>query len=368
VASMTHRGITAQELLHGLRLAITTIAGTVLLTASLPRKLAAHDHLTPQLGAYATLLGLLAVEIVLLVRRRDWGRLRGPALGLTLAASILSTWTLRPEYLTTSTDWSFGTTGWIGVILLYNRPISLLAAFLVAHEAVTVARVLTLPVDRDFVLNLVAGSVGTVGFPLACGLASVALRSIAALAERAQAETAAIRTADAVATARHAARQHRLALLDAAVEPLLQGLADGGRIPTDPAVQRDCAVEAARLRRMLAETDLSDDPLLHELRHGADVAERQGLLIEFETVGIWSAPSVEVRRALLDGPLAALSGARSWARVSVIGTGEALSVNVVADGTGPVAPSPRTDVEYLVVSEDDTTWIEARWTAASRSS
>jgi hypothetical protein len=369
MGQVTTSGRTASELLFGLRVAITTIAGAVLLTASLPRKLGAHHPLVPQLAAYSVLLGLLAVEVALLVRRREWGRLRAPALGLTLGESILSTWTLQPEYLTTSTDWSFGTTGWLGVILLYNRPITLLATFLAAHEAVTVVRVMALPhVDRDFVLNLVAGSVGTVGFPLACGLASAALRGIAALAERAQAETEAIRSAEAVSNARHAARQDRLALLDAAVEPLLQGLADGSLAPADPRVQRNCAVEAARLRRMLAETDVTDDPLLHELRHGADVAERQGILIEFDTVGTWAAPDVDIRRALIDGPLTVLAGARSRARVSVIGTADSLSVNVVADSAGPLPRSERTDVEYVVLSEDDTTWIEARWTGASQSS
>jgi hypothetical protein len=360
----------ARELLRGLRIATTTIAGAVLVSASLPRKLDVHDPLIPQLIAYVVLVVLLGTEVALLSRARDWGRLRLPALALTLGASVLSTWTLRPEFLTTSTDWSFGTSGWLAVVLLFDRPLPQLAAFLGAHELVTVVRSLTLPgLGPDFFLNLVAGSIGTVGFPLACGIAVTALRGIARAAERASVEAADIRNAGAVAAGLDAARHTRLARLDITTEPLLHGLATGELAPEDPAVQRACAVEAARLRRLLAETDRVDDPLVHELRNGADVAERRNIVLEFDIVGSWPTPDLAVRRALIDAPLAVLATARTRARVTVIGIPGSLSVNVVADGTDwDTPPAVHQHVEHTVITGDDTIWIEARWTDASRSS
>jgi hypothetical protein len=360
----------ARELLLGLRIATTTIAGAVVLTASLPRKVDVHAPVVAQLVAYGALVLLLAIEVRLLVVGREWGRLRLPALAVVLGASILSTWTLRPEFLTTSTDWSFGTTGWLAVVLLFNRPLPQLIAVLGAHELVTVARAATLPgLDLDFVLNLVSGSIGTVGFPLACGIAVSAVRGIARTAETASAEAARIRNAEAVAVGLHDARHARLAQLDVATEPLLQGLADGSLSPRDPAVQRMCAVEAARMRRLLAETDRVDDPLIHELRHGADVAQRRSIVLEFDIVGSWPTPDLPVRRALIDAPLAVLATARTRARVSVIGIPGSLSVNVVADGTDwATPPSGHEDVEHTVITGEDSIWIEARWTDPSRSS
>ncbi len=367
---MSQARSTAQELMFGLRVAVTTIAGAIVLTASLPRKVDTHDPAWTQITSYSVLLALLATEISLLITRRDWGWLRMPALTLTLGASILSTWTLRPELLTTSADWSFGTTSWLAVILLFHRTLPQLAIFLGAHELVTVVRALTLPqFGSDFYLNLVAGSIGTMGFPLSCAIGAAALRGVAEKAQQAALETASIRTAEAVAISLHDARHVRLAQLDVTTEPLLQGLADGRLSPDDPAVQRACSVEAARMRRLLAETDLVDDPVIHELRNGADVAERRNIMIEFDIVGSWPVPDLEVRRALIDGPLTVLSTARTAARVSVIGTSDSLSVNVVADGSEWTVPqSGHDNVQHTIITSDDTIWIEARWTDTSRSS
>ena len=361
---------TSQELLRGLRIAVATIAGAVLLTASLPRKLSIHEPLATQLVAYGVLLALLLVEVVAIVRNREWGRFRMPALLLVIAASTLSTWTLAPEFLLTSTDWSFGTSGWLGVVLLFGRPLSELSAFLGVNLAITAARVLVVSGgDSDLLLGLVAGAVGTVGFPLACGMATTIVRRIADDAERATARAAEIRTSEAVAVGLFEAREARLARLDAGAEELLRGLADGTLDPNDGEVRRACDLEAARMRRFLAEADHAEDRLMYELRHGADVAERRDVLVEFERAGRWRTPPDEVRPALVDGVLAGLTAARRRARVSVIGIGPTLSVSVTSDG-GDWKPQLRThpDVTHIVVTTEEQTWIESTWTDGSPSS
>ncbi|WP_176921548.1 hypothetical protein [Pseudonocardia oroxyli] len=370
--SATPARTTAQQLLAGLRIAAATVAGAVLLTASLPRKLEIHAPLAPQLVAYGVLVALLGAEIVGIVQRRDWNRARLPMLVLVLGASALSTWSLAPEYLLTSTDWSFGSSGWLGVVLLFGRPLPELATFLALNLAITVTRVLAVHgANLDILLGLTAGAVGTVGFPLACGIASTVVRRIADSAEQASARAAEIRTAEAVATGLFEARETRLARLDIGVEQLLRGLASGELDPEDPEVRRSCDLEAARMRRFLAEADDADDAddrLLYELRQGADVAERRNVLVEFERAGRWPTPPDDARPALADGILAGLTAARRRARVSVIGIGPRLSVSVTADG-GNWAPPLRThpSVSHIVVSTEDQTWIESTWTDEPRS-
>src|SRR5688572_28928969 len=108
----------ADQLLTGLRIAVTTICAAVMATASLPRKLDVHHPLWTQVVAFGVLTAILLTEIVLLSRRRSWGRLRVPALAITLTASVLSTLSLAAENVTTTADWSFGTTGWVLLVLL----------------------------------------------------------------------------------------------------------------------------------------------------------------------------------------------------------------------------------------------------------
>ena len=59
----------------------------------------------------------------------------------------------------------------------------------------------------------------------------------------------------------HAARQARWLAVRETVEPLLQDLAAGRANPADQPVRRDCAIAAARLRRLFAESDDAPDPL-----------------------------------------------------------------------------------------------------------
>jgi hypothetical protein len=363
-AATEHGAETARRLLLGMRTAVTCIAAAVVLTASLPRKAGIHDPLWPQLIAYGIVAGLLLVEVMLLIWRRSWGRLRVPALAAVMAASILATWTLDARYVTTSTDWSFGTTCWIAVILLLDRPLAQLVAFLTAHELVTVTRALVLgPSDADFFLNLVAGSVGTFGFPLACAIATTGLRGVARQAGEDVAEFYRIRTAAAVRSEAHARRQARMAELNVVAEPLLHGLATGSLSAADPAVQRDCAIEAARMRRFFAETDEVEDPLTHELLGCADVATRRGVIVEFDSAGAWPVPPLVVRRALTEAPIAVLASAATTARICVIGTPGSLVVSVSADGGGWRVPEATTSgVGRRTITEDGMIWSESEWT------
>lgn len=201
-----------------------------------------------------------------------------------------------------------------------------------------------------------------IGFPLGTGLGATALRATAASAHRTAEDAERIRTSETVATALHDRRQERFANLYHSAVPLLRGLAERTLDPQDEHVQRACAIEAARMRRLFAETDTVDDPLRHELFHCADVADRRGVLVDIDARGTVLPLPVPVRRALTDAPLAALATARTWARITVVGTDCTVSVSVVAD-CGPTAVPDVDDtlVALEMVHDDDVLWVEARW-------
>ncbi|WP_433232239.1 hypothetical protein [Actinomadura formosensis] len=355
----------AHRLLRGLRIAVTAICASVMLTASLPRKLGVYHPLWPQAIAFGTLAALLLLELVLLARGRPWGRWWIPGIAVALGASTLSTWSLASEHVVSTANWGFGTTGWVLLVLLTGQRLELIVAFLGAHACVTILRVLVLgPSDPQSLLRLLAVSVGTIGFPLAAGIATAVLRDVAERAHAASLEAAAIRTEEELISRRHASRQDRSADIQKGVEPLLRQLADGTLATDDPEVRRECEFQAARMRRQFAETDLVADPLLHGLRQGADIAERRHVIVQLDTAGSWDEPPQQVRRALAEAPLWLLSTATSSASITVLGSDGELTVHVRVDGVVnpedvPVPDLP--EVTQRVFTDTNSTWIEVLW-------
>ncbi|MCD2187872.1 histidine kinase [Actinomycetospora soli] len=354
--------VAAEPFLRGLRIAVCVIAGFVLIPSGLIRNADVYRPLGVQLAAWALLAAVVAVEAVLLVRHRSWGRARYPVLVLVLATSVAALLTIPPEQATSSANWIYGALGWTGLILLFDRPLPWIGGFLAVHGLSTA--LVVIGVDRapaDIGLNLLVASLGALGFPLATALATATVRRVAGQAAAASRAAQQVRTEEAVAVELHRARQDRFAGLHDSALPLLRGLADRTLDPADPDVQRACAIEAARMRRLFAETDETPDPLLHEVRHGVDFAERRGVIVEMQARGRWPAPPPAVRRALLEAPMAALATAATRARVTVLGADDVLSVSVVADGA--VEPSSGADgVEVQTARDQDQMWVEARWT------
>jgi hypothetical protein len=357
---------TARRLLLGLRLAALLIAAIVLLSLSMPnmlRSLPIYQPAWAQLAAFGTYLGILVVEAAFAIRRRGWHRLRWAALAATLVASLASCVSLPDGYGVTVSDWSFGVVGWIGVILLADRRLWELLAFLALHETITIVNLLLSGGgDRTTLLSTAGVSISSIGFPLAGAIAATALRAVARAADDAAHQAEQVRIADAIAAGLHERRRQRFASLYNTTVPLLRGLATSTLDPDEDSVQRRCAIEAARMRRLFAEMDVVPNPLLHELRHCADVADRKGILVELDSRGHWADPPLEIRRALTEAPLAALATATSWARVTVIGTPDLLSVNVIAD-CGPIdLPSvTAAGVQVKTIIDRDTLWVEAQW-------
>ncbi len=356
---------TRAQLQRGLRIAVLLVTASTLALALLAilRHQNRFDVPGLQFVAFGALAAVLAVETVLVVRRRQWRRARWPALAVVLAATVLAYADLPPDQTSRDVDWAFGVANWIGLVVLLDRPFRTQVAFLATHEVLALANLLLChDVSRGSLARFATGSVTVFGLPLCLAVVAAVLRRIGTEAAAATRELERVRTEEAVAVNAHRRRTQRFAELSTTTVPLLEGLADASLDPSAPEVRRRCSIEAARMRRLFAETDTVANPLLHELRHCADIADRKGVEVEFDARGTWPVPPVPVRRALTDAALTALATANSWARVTVVGSAEEVSVNVVADCDEPAEPVHTTpDVRVETFGVTGKIWTEATW-------
>ncbi len=270
--------------------------------------------------------------------------------------------------LFTTGNWVWGGLAWFFLLVLWRRPVSWLLALLGAHAAIALVAVVlhgaTAPADLSRYAMYVYG---TSSLPVAVFAGAAAIAALAR--DRASTATSAL----AVVAERDAAeraqreRQARLALASGTAEEVLAALAAGDADPADPAVRRRAVLAAGRLRRLIAESDDVPDPLLHELRAAADLAERNGLPIELVAVGAPPELPVEVRRRLADPATAALAGARGWARLTVVAGPDEVVVSLVTpdhdgpDATGPPGGDGDGPVEHLHERDGEIRWTQTRW-------
>jgi hypothetical protein len=282
-------------------------------------------------GASWVVFAALIVVCGWFLLRRD-GRLplARPVLGILLVISVvvdLST----PGRLLTQTNWAWGAVGWLALIVFWQRPIRGLVLFVGLNAALALA---VLVPDREFdrvglsrYLMIVAGT-ALLQVGMSGGVR--ALRATAEWTAQASAAQAATVTRRAAAEELHLARRQRYEVLRRGAADVLAELGYGAD-PTDPRLQQRCAAEAARLRRLVVETDDISDPLIHELRACADIAERKGVIVDLATAGEVPVLPVAVRRALTEAPIAVLAAARGAARITVTVGGDLVAVSVVAD-------------------------------------
>jgi hypothetical protein len=314
-----------------------------------------------QIAAWCAIALIIAAGSVLLLRG---SQSRGTGWALAAAALAISTAvaaTCPPDQML-ATDWAWGTAGWVGVLVLLRRPLAELGVFLTLEGVATFAVLTRDGLHRSTVAAFITVLAGSAGIQLAIAVAAGALNVPARQAADAATREADVTARRAVADRIRGARRARWLELRATAEPLLRGLATGTADPRDPAIQRACAVEAARLRRLLAEGDDAPDPLIHELHACADVAQRRGVAVDIETAAVIPAVPPEGRRAITDLAIAVLVNAISQVRVTVTGTVNGVIVSLVSDS--PAEPDLPSSPAWLAVDsqrDEQSLWVEARW-------
>lgn len=346
------------------QLAVVTIAAAWHLAMDLPATIGNLDRFRSPgavVAAWAIFGAVGALGTVRLLRARP-----GPAwplLALLVAADAMVLAAAPPDLFFTAANWAWGALGWFVMIVLWHRPIRDFLAVLAVNAGLSLGAVLAAGGGNRVDLGRWAMVVyGTGALQLALKAGAEALNTAAAQAAESATALAAVDAERAAAAELHRARGERYRSIRAGAGAVLADLAEGRGDPADPQLRRRCTLEASRLRRLIAEADDVPDPLLHELRACADLAERRGVVVDLVSVGQLPDLPVAVRRALAEPLAQVLAATRTGARVAVAGTADTVAVSVVADGDVTVlAPAEAAGVTVTCQDEGGRLWVETRW-------
>lgn len=339
----------AGNLRRGLRLATLAITVVTLFCFALPLLLAnsrTYRSLPQEVLAFAILTAVAVAAGVQVLRDRGLGKPRWILLAAVFTASVLATTGIPAAELMSEAEWSYGVIGWFVLLVLADHSAAATVASLAAHTAGSFAQLILVGQHHE-VADLVVVTAVVLGCELPVLAAAMASRRLTATAAAAAERAERVRTAEAIAEHLHADRRSRYADLATTAVPLLTDLTTGSADLADPGVRAAYAVAAARLRRLFAEHDEVDDPLLHELRACLDLAERKGVSVYLGACGDYPTPPLPVRRALTEPALRTLATAATEARVTVLGSPTGVTVSVLADA----CPAEGNDPEPAAVNE-----------------
>ncbi|SOD60097.1 hypothetical protein SAMN06297387_10213 [Streptomyces zhaozhouensis] len=368
--SLTEHALTEDITAHmrdGLRVGGLVILTVIHFGLALPKMLShlpTYPHAWVALAVFGLLTLVIAVDVFLELtgrRRPRWWSTA--ALVGTLAGSVAATSQVPAEYYMGAYHWTFLEIGWFGVLFLHRRGLPATLAFLGTHLCLTLLQLLLAGFpSRTDAVGMCVSALVICTFQVSAAILARLVRNCATAASAATHEQERVRTQAAIGAQVHADHQARYQALRAAVIPLLTGLADGSLSPEDEETRRRCSLEAARLRRLLAESDQASDPLVHELRAGVAVAERHGVDVQLAVLGAPVAVPRDVRRALTEPILAALTAAQRTARATVVRRDGTVRLSVVIDAPASEIPLPaRRDARVRVrtLHGEGRLWVEA---------
>lgn len=342
-----------------------------------------YAHPTEQLAAWTLLCVVILAAAVDLVTGRDtvlktvpagespakWQAARTPRTPLLIAPIALGinlfVCLTIPQNRLLETNWAWGTTGWACVLLLLRRPLFELGLFLFANAAIVLTVMLAGPMTRQDAAAFTTVLYASASIQLAVAVTARSLDGTALRAVQIAAAQADAVARQVIAEHVHAARRARYKAIGKETGALLSALADGTADPADPLVRTSCSIAAAKLRRLFAESDDVPNPLLHELRACADIAERRLVQVDIEAIGRLPEIPDPARRAIADAAIEVLTRARGHARVTVSAENPGVAVAVVADVPPGAAPALGTG-PWIAVGhqrDGDVLWMEARWPA-----
>ena len=310
---------------------------------------------------WLVMAAVIAVGAVLALRGTPSWRAAWTMAVVVLAASTAAA-AASPAGQMLALEWAWGSAGWIGVLVLLRRRFAELAWFL-AVEALAILGVQAYDgLNRTSLAAFLALLAWSTGAQVAVAAGVRALDMAARHAAEAAESEHAARERAATAQIIAAARQARWLTLQESAAPLIAELAAATADPGDAQVRIRCAVQAARLRRLMAEGDEVPGSLVHELHASADVAERRGVAVEIETAGPLPQVPGPARRVITDTAIAILTDARSQARITLAAVAAGIAVSFVTD-TGAAVRLPAAGEGVAIQQQQDggMFWAEARW-------
>lgn len=346
---------------------LSAVSAVVVLQFAAVAVLSDAASATASLLAGSVLLVATGGALWRMARGRTWTRgVTCAWLAAVLATSTLYTLALPAGGIARPANWVLGATPYVVVVLLTGRRLrwSVLAVALpVLLDAVLLATGGGLTQLPD-VVAFGQQAIGLTIFPLAAAAFYPRLAEVARSTAAQDAARVAVQSRERQVAALDADRAERAATVSATVAPLIRALADGSADPRDATVRRAARIESARLRRMFAETDEVDDPVVHEVRASIEAGERTGVVASLDVHGVAPALPVDVRRRLLEAPMALLARAADSARVVVDASDRLVTVSVVARIAGSVTEQPMSaqgGVTVRYVTHGGAVWVQSSW-------
>ncbi len=316
-------------------------------------------------------IGFVVWAICLMITLRDGSvrPLRWPLLVTVFVVGTAEAQAIPAAHLLSAPQTVYPVVGWFAVLLLEACPLLVVGAVLALHEACRVALLEAAgALGLDQLTGVAFKAIVLVALQIVASYSIVAVRRMAQEVAREAEREERLQIAQAVAEQVSIGRQARYAALQRTTLPLLAALASGTRDAGEDDFRRACAIECARLRRLFAENDDTPDPLEHELQSCIGLAERNGVQVWYAARGERPDIPLDIRRALLDPIVLVLTRAMSTARVTLIGRGNSVQLNVVA--TLPpnqvedvIAEVHRTrkQVTINVLTMEEGLWVQASW-------
>jgi hypothetical protein len=308
-------------------------------------------------------LAATAASALRILRGSRWRVLAWLWIAALLGTSALLRSALPADELATLPDWSPGPLGFVALAVLLGERVIFMVVVLAANVLIGLICLLeaALP-DLTTLVGFGSNAVGVSVFPLAGAVFYRQLERVARATEHDLDVQQELVARSSTATQLAADRAQRSTAIEATIVPLLRSLADGTADPQDRNIRAAARVESARMRRLFAEIDAVDDPMLHEVRATMDAVERHGVAVILESRGQVPALPVALRRAVLEAPMSTLASAVSTARMVIIADARSVSVSVVTDG--PPGPQPLIG-DHPQVNTNTTTTEGVSWTQSS---
>ena len=299
--------------------------------------------------------------------------IRGIGAAVLLACSASVALEVPVQVAGRSEHWSFGLIGWYGLVLLFDVGSGWMVTFLTAHLIVFVTPWVVAPAAPSELARLGMVAVSVTGFQIGVAMTAPLIASIVAAAHAADQARERLASEDSSLRATLQDHERRCRDLRGTAVPLLKSLADGRLDASDVLVRRRCAVEAARIRRLMCAGSDPDptDPLVEEFRAAVEVAERHGVAVALSVAGDRHPVPEAVRREFFTVVSDGLLTAVTTARVTVMHGRDGVRVSVVSDlaaglddVAGPAEPGADVGGALITVQVLRTPaheWREASW-------
>ncbi|WP_157171968.1 sensor histidine kinase [Nocardia higoensis] len=274
-----------------------------------------------------------------------------------------------PEVIDTGAFWAMGAVGWPVAALTFRLPLRVSLLWLAAVWAGGAIVLLWQVPERATVAELGYNLAGVAGVQAVALIFTVSLRRGMRTAERSHAEHTGIRAAEEIRRALQADFRSRYERLAGTVVPLLTRLHDDPHRAGSTEVRAACLIESARLRRLFAQVDMQDHPLVAQLTPAVDAAEKRGVNVAVDIEPNLPELPEHLGPVLLNAPVQVLAAARGKARVVVSTDDAGLSISVLGD-CDPIAGLASADlgggVTQTVTLLGDTLWLEVHGPAGRR--